>query len=149
MFKPCNVMECLRHYNGIIPSLKFILKKKQGVRSGKYLLNTPENAISETLNFKMSLDASALKNLCLWCEFQSCLLFITSLLLKNFLTALYDLGTTVVLQYGSTTHTLYDKGTSFSYCETSRLLRQLRGLHRMRKWNWVSPIHPVTTKNNN
>ena len=38
-----------------------------------------------------------------------------------FLTALYDLGT-VVLQNESTTHTLYDKGTSFSYCETSRLL---------------------------
>ena len=80
--------------------------EKRGVHGGKYLLNTPENAISESLNFKMSLDASALKNLCLWCEFQSRLLFITSLLLKNFLTALYDLGTTVVLQYGSTTHTL-------------------------------------------
>ena len=36
----------------------------------------------------MSLDASVLKNLCLWCEFQSRLLFIISLLLKNFLTAL-------------------------------------------------------------
>ena len=50
--------------------------------------NTPGNAISETLNFKMSLDALVLKNLCLWCEFQSRLLFIISLLLKNFLTAL-------------------------------------------------------------
>ena len=30
---------------------------------GEYLLNTPENAISETLNFKMSLDVTALKNL--------------------------------------------------------------------------------------
>ena len=50
--------------------------------------NTPGNAISETLNFKMSIDASVLKNLCLWCEFQSRLLFIISLLLKNFLTAL-------------------------------------------------------------
>ena len=28
------------------------------------------------------------KNLCLWCKFQSCLLFIIRLLLKNFLTAL-------------------------------------------------------------
>ena len=46
--------------------------------------------------FQMSLDASAFKNLCLWCEFQSSLLFITSLLLKNFLTALYDLGTVVL-----------------------------------------------------
>ena len=50
--------------------------------------NTPGNAISETLNFKMFLDALVLKNLCLWCEFQSRLLFIISLLLKNFLTAL-------------------------------------------------------------
>ena len=37
---------------------------------------------------KMSLDASALKNLGLWCKFQSHLLFIISLLLENFLTAL-------------------------------------------------------------
>ena len=36
----------------------------------------------------MSLDDSALKNLCLWCEFQSRLLFIISLLLKTFSTAL-------------------------------------------------------------
>ena len=55
---------------------------------GKFLLKTPGNAISETLYFKISLDATALKNLCLWCEFQSRLLFITSLLLKNLLTAL-------------------------------------------------------------
>ena len=33
--------------------------------------------------FKMSADASALKNLCLWWEFQSHLLFIISPLLKN------------------------------------------------------------------
>ena len=50
--------------------------------------NTPGNAISKTLNFKMSLDASVLNNLCLWYKFQSRLLFIISLLLKNFLTAL-------------------------------------------------------------
>ena len=50
--------------------------------------NTSGNTISETLNFKMSLDASALRNLCLWCEVQSCLLIIISLLFKNFLTAL-------------------------------------------------------------
>ena len=40
---------------------------------------------------QMSLDASALKNLCLWCKLQSCLLCIISLLLKNFLTALETL----------------------------------------------------------
>ena len=69
-------------------SLACIPTKQHGVRGGKYLLNTPGDAISETLNFKMSLDASALKNVRLWCEFQSHLLFIISLLLKNFLTAL-------------------------------------------------------------
>ena len=54
----------------------------------KYFLNTPGNGISETLNSKMSLDALALKNLYFWCEFQSRLLLIISLPLKNFLTAL-------------------------------------------------------------
>ena len=58
------------------------------ISSGKFPLKTPGNAISETLYFKISLDASALKNLCLWCEFQSRLLFLISLLLKNLLTAL-------------------------------------------------------------
>ena len=58
----------------------------------KYLLKTPGNRVSETLNSKMSLDASVLKNLCLWCEFQSRLLFVIRLPLKNFLTALIDLG---------------------------------------------------------
>ena len=51
-------------------------------------MKTSGNAISETLIFKMSLDALVLKNLCLQCEFQSRLLFIFSLLLKNVLTAL-------------------------------------------------------------
>ena len=86
--KPCDVVECLGHFDRIVPSLAdslaCMLTKQHGIRSGKYLLKT----ISETLNFKMSQDASALKNLCLWCKFQSCLLFIISLLLKNVLTAL-------------------------------------------------------------
>ena len=85
---PCNVVEHLGHFDGIVPSLACILTKQHGVRSEKYLLKTPGNTISETLNFKISLDASALKNLCLWCEFQNCLLFINSLPLKKFLTAL-------------------------------------------------------------
>ena len=38
----------------------------------------------------MSLDALALKNVCVWREFQSRLLFITNLLLEHFLTALYN-----------------------------------------------------------
>ena len=90
MFEPCDVVERLRHFNGIIPSLACILTKQHGVRGGKFLLKTPGNGISETLNLKMSLDASALKDLCLWCEFQSRLLFIVSLLPKNFLTALNE-----------------------------------------------------------
>ena len=53
-------------FDGIVPSLARILTKQHGIRGGgEYLLKTPENAISETLNFKMSLSATALKNLCL------------------------------------------------------------------------------------
>ena len=53
-------------FDGIVPSLALILTKQNGIRGGaEYLLKTPENAISETLNFTMSLDARALKNLCL------------------------------------------------------------------------------------
>ena len=85
-------MEHLGHFDGIVPSLVCILTKQHGVHGGKCLLKTPENAISVTQNFKMSVAASALKNLCLWCKFQSSLLFIISLLLKNFLTALVNLS---------------------------------------------------------
>ena len=88
MLEPCDVVEHLGHFNGIRPSLACILTKQHGVRIGKYLFKPPGNDISETLNYKMSLDASALRNLFLFCEFQSHLLFIISLLLKNFLTAL-------------------------------------------------------------
>ena len=59
MFAPCNVVEHLRHFYGIVPSLACILTKQHGVRGGKYLLKTPGNTISETLNFKISLDASS------------------------------------------------------------------------------------------
>ena len=79
MLEPYDVVECLGHFNRIIPSLPGILKKQPDVRGGKFLLETPGNAISKTLNFKMSLDASALKNLFLWCEFQIRLPFIISL----------------------------------------------------------------------
>ena len=87
-FTPSDVLERLGHFDGIVPRLAFVLTKQDGVRCGKNLLKTPGNTISETLIFEMSLDASAPKNLCLWCEFQIRLLFIISLLLKNFLTAL-------------------------------------------------------------
>ena len=69
--------------------LRVFWQNNNTVHGGKYFLKTPGNAISKTLNFKMSLDASALKNLCLWWKFQSRLLFIISLILKIFLTALY------------------------------------------------------------
>ena len=91
-FEPCDVVERLGHFDGIASSLACIPTKQHGVRGGKYPLNTPGDAISEILNFTMSLDASALKNVRLWCEFQSRLLFIISLLLKNFLTALIVLN---------------------------------------------------------
>ena len=94
-FEPCDVVERLGHFDGIASSLACIPTKQHGIRGGKYLLNTPGDAISETLNFKMSLDASALKNVRLWCEFQSRLLFIISLLLKNFLTALRTVKVTL------------------------------------------------------
>ena len=76
------------HFDGIVPSLACILTKQHGIHGGKYLLKTPGSAISKTLIFKISLDALALENLCLWHEFQSHIVFIISLLLKNFLTAL-------------------------------------------------------------
>ena len=81
MFEPCDVVERLGHFNDIVPSFACILTKQHGVHSEKYLFKPPGNDISETLNFKMSLDASALKNLFLWCKFESRLLFIISLLL--------------------------------------------------------------------
>ena len=80
-------MEHLGYSDSIVPSLACILTKQHGVHGGKNLLKNLET-ISESLDFKMSPDPSALKNLCLWCEFQSHLLFIISLLLINFLTTL-------------------------------------------------------------
>ena len=41
-------MECLRHFEGIVPSVASILTKQYSIRDGKYLLKTPGNAISET-----------------------------------------------------------------------------------------------------
>ena len=81
-------MKCLGHFDGIVPSLACILTKQHGICGREIRLQTPGNGISKTLNSKMSVDALALKNLCLWCEFQSCLLFIISLPLKKVLTAL-------------------------------------------------------------
>ena len=78
------VLEHQEHFDSIVPSLACILTKHHGICSGKHLLKSPGNIICKSLIFKMSLDASALKSLCLWCEFQSHLLFIISLQLKTF-----------------------------------------------------------------
>ena len=101
MIELCDVVECLGHFDGIVTSLACILTKQHGVHVGKYLLKPPGNDIYETLNFKMSLDASALKHWCLWCEFQSRLLFVISLLRKNFLTALANVLSAYVLSHNS------------------------------------------------
>ena len=59
MFEPGDVVERPGHCDDIVPSLACIVRKQHGVHGGKYLLKTPGNTISETLNFKMALDASA------------------------------------------------------------------------------------------
>ena len=58
-------MERLGYFDCIVPSCLCIVTKQHGVRGGKYFLKSPGNVISETLNFEIFLDASALKNLCL------------------------------------------------------------------------------------
>ena len=72
----------------LFPVLHVFWQSNKASAVEKYRFRTPGNGISETLNSKLSLIASALKNLCLWCEFQSCLPIIISLPLKNILTAL-------------------------------------------------------------
>ena len=49
-FEPCDVLEWLVHFDGIVPSLAYFLTKQYGVRGGKHLLKTAGNAISETQN---------------------------------------------------------------------------------------------------
>ena len=74
-------MERRGHFDSIVPSLVYILTKQHGVCGGKRCLKTTFNAIYETLNYEMSLDALALKNLFLSGEFQIHPLFIISPLL--------------------------------------------------------------------
>ena len=87
-------MECLGHFDSIVPSLARILTKQHGVRSGKYsvpLENLKKGHFQDS-NFQTvprHIVKRPFKNLCLWCEFQSCVRFIISRVLKNFLTALY------------------------------------------------------------
>ena len=63
-FEPYNVMERLGYVStALFPVLRLVCNwtKQHGVHGRKYLLRSPENAISETLIFKMSQDAPALK----------------------------------------------------------------------------------------
>ena len=48
-------MERLGYFDSMVPSLTCILMKQHGVSGGKYLLKTPENAISETQNVHRSM----------------------------------------------------------------------------------------------
>ena len=53
----------------LFPVLHVFWQSNMASAVEKYLLKTPGNGISETLNSKMSLIALALKNLYVWCEF--------------------------------------------------------------------------------
>ena len=66
-FRPVKPLNCVMSLNArdilttLFPFLRdCILTKQHGIRGGIPLLNTPGNAITETLIFKISLDASAL-----------------------------------------------------------------------------------------
>ena len=87
-----SLVEHLGHFDGIVPSLACILMTGNNIASmvqnTVYLLKTSGKANSKTLNFKLFLGTSVLKNLCLWCELHY-YYFIISLVLKNVLTAVY------------------------------------------------------------
>ena len=134
MFELCHVLERQGLVDGIVPRLARFLMKQHGISGWKHLLKTLGNAITETLIFKSSLDALALKNLCLWCEFQSRLPFIISLLLKNVLTALWYLhvGWLLICElYG----TLVNKFQSLSL---SCLKKGRREQHNVPKHHYIS-----------
>ena len=90
MFEPCDVVERLGHFNGIIPSLACILTKQHGVPGGKFLLKTPGNPVSETLNFKMALKWPCLgpQELVAVVRVPKYYYSLSDCYLKNFLTAL-------------------------------------------------------------
>ena len=82
--KCSNRAECLGHFDGIVPSLVCSLTKQHGVGGVKCLLKTPGSAISETLNFKMSLAALALKNLCFGVSSKAAYYSLAACYLKTF-----------------------------------------------------------------
>ena len=79
----------LGHFDGIASSLVYSDETTWHTRWKIPLENLWKHHFRDS-NFQnvSTIHASSLKNLCLWCELQSYLLFIIRLLLRNFLTAL-------------------------------------------------------------
>ena len=79
----------LGHFDGIVSSLVYSDETTWHPRWKIPLENLWKHHFRDS-NFQnvSTIDASSLKNLCLWYELQSYLLFIIRLLLRNFLTAL-------------------------------------------------------------
>ena len=79
----------LGHFDGIASSLVYSDETTWHLRWKIPLENLWKHHFRDS-NFQnvSTIDASSLKNLCLWCELQSYLLFLIRLLLRNFLTAL-------------------------------------------------------------
>ena len=73
-------MEHLGHFDGIVSSPACFMTKQHGVGDGKQFLKTPGNAISESLNIEMP---RTLRTCAVVVSFESHLLFIIRLLLKN------------------------------------------------------------------
>ena len=84
MFELYDVVKCLRYFDGIACSQSYMYSDETKSWRPWWKNKTPGIAISKTLNFKMPLDASVLKNLFLWYKFQSCPLFIICLLFETF-----------------------------------------------------------------
>ena len=63
MFELCDVLDAWDISTALFPECCVYSDTQHGVCGWKHLLKMPGNTISETLMFKMSLDASALKSL--------------------------------------------------------------------------------------
>ena len=91
VFELCDVLEHLRHFRGVVSSLLCILTKQHGFCCGKYILKPPGNAISETLNVKMSPDASPSRTRTFGASSKAAYYSLSVCYLKTFLTALETL----------------------------------------------------------